>query len=268
MKRHHALPLLALTFAAGCHGRPANDVLVTVDGYGLTRRDLQADLVANHLPVEALGVRMQSALMIGLIDRKLLSEQARKEALDKEPDYQAMAARAQEIALVEQLLARWRTAVPAPSRSEVQLFMDRNPQMFADRVIYLLDELRTEARGLDSKALDPLHSMDAVIDYLHQRDHPFQRGSATLDTLSMGPRPASRIARLAPGEPFAASHDAALVIRSVVRSSPAPLADEEGVRIATQILERTTFQKIVQEKLKALRGMATITYPAASAPAR
>jgi peptidyl-prolyl cis-trans isomerase C len=260
--------LLTLALATSCNNRsPDGEVLAVVDGESLTRNDLAADLAAHRLSPEAVDNKMQSAVMAALIDRKLLAERARQEALDMTPDYLAAATRAEETALVQQLLGKWRTTVPPPSRSDVLLFMDQNPQMFANRVVYLLDELQTDAKGPNEKTFGSLRSMEEVIDYLRQADHPFRRGSATLDTLTMGPNAARRVARLAPGEPFASTSGATLIIRAVVRSSPAPLVDDQGIRIATQLLERATFQRLVEQKIKTLHAAATITYPAAPVPA-
>lgn len=268
MKVRDVVPLLALALATGCHDRSSDaEVLAVVDGESLTRNDLAADLQAHRLSPEAVDSRIRSAVLTALIDRKLLAKRARQDALDTTPNYLAAAARAEETTLVQQMLGKWRSAVPSPSRSDVLLFMDRNPQMFANRVIYLLDEVQTDVKGLNVRALGPLRSMEAAIDYLRQGDHPFRRGSVTLDTLTLGPIAARRVARLSPGEPFISTIGGTLFIRAVARSSPASLMEEQGIRIATQLLEKATFRRLIQQRIKILRVTATITYPATPVPA-
>lgn len=255
-------PTLAAVLLIGCHEQSSGDEAIAfVDGRPLMGSELAADLTARRLSTETVSPAVRSAATSKLIDRVLLVKQAKQEALDQDPNYKVMAAQAQESILIQQLLNKWRSSVVNPSKSDVRLFIDSNPQMFADRVIYLLDEVQTDAKGLDARALAPFHSMDAVIEYLHQNDRPFRRGSASFDTLTMGPVPARRIAQLAPGDPFVSFHGTTLIIRAVLRSSPTPLVDEAGIQVATQLWQRAVLKQLVAQKLKTLRAAATITYP-------
>jgi peptidyl-prolyl cis-trans isomerase C len=267
MKLAGIMSTLALTFLAACHERdPQKAEIVTVNGQSLTQGDLAADLVARHLKLEASSDSVRTAVTTALVNRKLLANQARLEALDKDPGYLAISARTQEMVLVEQLLTKWRTALPMPRRGDLKLFIDGNPQMFAERIIYLVDEVETDRRGVDDKALASLRSMEAMTEYLRENDHPFRRGSATIDTLTTGPFSARRVAGLAPGEPLVSTRGTTLVIRWVVRRTAAPLTGEQALRLAIVLVQRTAFQRVLQQNIESLRAAATITYPPSPAP--
>jgi peptidyl-prolyl cis-trans isomerase C len=260
------LPILALAFLVACHERDRQgEEIASVNGQTLSEADLTADLVARHLPPKTSGDKIRAAVTTALVNRKLLADQARAEAIDKDSGYLAIAARAQEVALVEQLLAKWRTSIPMPGRGELQLFIDGNPQMFAGRVIYLVDEVETDMKGVDEKALASLRSMEAVTEYLRQNDHPFRRGSATIDTLTTGPFNARRMAVLAPGEPLISTRRTTFVIRWVARQTPAPLMGDQAFRLAVLLVQKATFQRTLEQNVAGLRAAATITYPPASA---
>lgn len=266
LPRHLSLSLLLVLTSACSHPAPPADALALIDGQPLTRSDVAADFAARHLLPGALGPvsgKLEAAVVTALIDRKLLAARARLEEVDRQPEYAPLAARAQEVALVQLLLDKWRTGMPAPSRSDVQLFMDRNPQIFSERVIYYLDTVQIERGGVDQKALGACQSMDAVIGYLRERDRPFQRGSSSIDTMTAGLPLARRIEALA-GRPFVVTRGATLVVGAVVRSTAAPLSNEQGFRVASRLVQGARFQIYMKQQVEALRTATKITYiPAA-----
>lgn len=262
--RFLSLALIVVIATSACRDRAApTDTLALIDGQPLTRSDVAADFSARHLLPGGLGAvsgKLEAAVVTALIDRKLLAARARLEEVDRQPNYAPLAARAQEVALVELLLDKWRTGLPASSKAAVQLFMDRNPQIFSERKIYYLDTVQVDRKGIDQQFVSGCPSMDAVINYLRERDQPFQRGSSSLDTMTAGLPLARRIAALPAGKPFVVTRGSTLVIGAVVRSTAAPLANEQGFRVASRLVQGAQLRQYIKQQVTALRAATKVTY--------
>lgn len=253
---------------------PSGQVVATVNGADITRRDLATEVNAANLPRGTDMAAVQPAVMNELVSRKLIVDQAKREGLDKTPDYVAASQRAQDVLLAQAMVAKWVGQPEQPDAAALDTFIADNPQRFAERRVLLLDQVQTEAKGIDPKALGPINTMDGVIAYLKSKNHPFQRGRSTLDTGGLDRAAANEIAGLAPGMPFVTTRPGGLVISSVVGAQPQPVPADRQREIAGNLLRQQNVQKLVADKLKSLKAGAEIEYqkgfspPAEGKPAR
>jgi peptidyl-prolyl cis-trans isomerase C len=259
----------AASFLGACHksgGAPAGQVVATVDGDDVTLRDVQTELAAAKVPANIDVKKVQPLVVDQIVNRKLLVEEAKKEKLDKSPEYLAAEHRVRETVMAEMLIQRWGSKLTPPNSDKIQGFISDNPQMFPDRKAITLDQIRTKAAGLDPNALKPLNTNDAVIAYLTQQKHPFERGTATLDTATLPKQTVSQIEGLAPGMPFVVAQNDTVLINAVIDEKPAPIPDKQWPAIATQALTKQALDTLVRDQLKSLRGSAKINYQDGFAP--
>ena len=245
---------------------PSGQVVATVNGADITRRDLATEVNAANLPRGTDMAAVQPAVMNELVSRKLIVDQAKREGLDKTPDYVAASQRAQDVLLAQAMVAKWVGQPEQPDAAALDTFIADNPQRFAERRVLLLDQVQTEAKGIDPKALGPINTMDGVIAYLKSKNHPFQRGRSTLDTGGLDRAAANEIAGLAPGMPFVTTRPGGLVISSVVGAQPQPVPADRQREIAGNLLRQQNVQKLVADKLKSLKAGAEIEYQKGFSP--
>jgi EpsD family peptidyl-prolyl cis-trans isomerase len=278
MKRFRILLLapLAAVAVGGCHlphfgkkAQPVGQVVATVDDQEITVRDLNAELAGVTVTDPKQRKVAEQYALGSIIARKILAAEARKQGIDKTPDFAMLRDRAVDTLLAQALAAKVAAAVPPPSQEEAQSFVTAHPNSFADRKIFTVDQILTGK--LDSTilaALKPLNTMDSI-QALFDQDHiPYRRGTAEIDALSLDPSVVDAIVKLPAGSAFILPTGNNLMISAVKEARPAPLTGTPAVNVAMQILRRQHSQLAVSRELKAdlSQGAASVRYNKDYAP--
>ena len=109
---------------AGCADRPPTDqVLASVDGDDVTKRDLAVEAALTRLPPGPVTLN-------AIVDRKLLVRRAKRDRLDLTPDYLAAMRRFREATLAVQEVAG---TLPPPGDAAVRGFAAAHDWRFAGR---------------------------------------------------------------------------------------------------------------------------------------
>jgi hypothetical protein len=98
------VPLLALV-ASGCDSgstpkAPTGQVVATVDGEEITVRQLQAELSRAVAVPPAQQKEQRRAALNFIVERTVLADEARKEGIDKDPEFVLLNQRATDTLLV------------------------------------------------------------------------------------------------------------------------------------------------------------------------
>ena len=120
-----ALPrlLVASLLLTGCNKvPPTGQVIASVGGDDVTRRDLAAELQAGSAPWRS-DAEMRGPVLQQIVDRKLLNRIARRKGLDQTPDYLAFIRRAREQELARLLSDQIAQSVPPPSNSDIETYL-------------------------------------------------------------------------------------------------------------------------------------------------
>lgn len=250
-----ALPL------SGCGNKaPTGQVVALVDGEEVTRRDLATEPMERQI---GGSDGPQSALLQGVIDRKLAAAEARRLDLDRTPEYVAQAQRVEEVMLSRTLFSRWGDELPQASPKAIEDYIGRNPQRFGGRKLILADRIQANASAFDAQAFAPLQTIDAVAQHLSGRSQAFQRGQVVLDSATLPPALYERLRDLREGYPLAIPQGDKLVVLAVLETRSAPLPQAEQNTAAVAGLK----QIAIQGKLAELRKNSKITYQAGYRPA-
>jgi len=262
--------IMMLGLLAGCGDKtPNGQVVATVDGADVTRRDLTTELQASGagaaLPADAMK-KLQPQLTEQVVSRKLLVAQAKKEGIDKTPEYLATVQRASEMLLVQQLIQRWGSKLDVPSDGDVQAYIAANPQMFAQRKLFVVDQVRGGAAGIDSAALTPLKTNDAVAALLQSKKQPVERGQSTIDSIALSPAQYQQLLRLPPGEPIVSINNGMLMSNVITEVRNAPVPDDRQVQAAKTAMAQQAGRTMVENQLRSLKQAAKIDYQPGFAP--
>jgi len=278
MKRFRILllaPLAAVVLVA-CHvphfgnkTQPVGQVVATVDGQEITVRDLNAELAGVTVTDPKQRKAAEQLALRSIIARKILAAAARKQGIDKTPDFAMLRDRTVENLLAQALAAKIAESVPPPSQEEVQSFVTAHPNSFADRKIFTVDQMLTGK--LDSSvlaALKPLNTMDSI-QALFDQDHiQYRRGTAEIDALSLDPSIVDQIVKLPPGSAFILPNGNNLIISAVKQVRSEPVTGAPANNVAMQMLRRQHSQQAVTRELLAdlNKGTASVRYNKDYAP--
>lgn len=258
----------AIVLLAGCDKKPGGQVVAVVNGQEITQQDLNAELQGATIAPTADKKVVMAQVLQRVIDRTLLVQKAKAEGLDKSPAYLSQLRRAEDGLVVNLLTTKAAKGIALPDAGAVDNFMSQNPTLFVARKIYKLDQI-VFAQPSDAsvlRQLEPAHTLEAVQTILTAAGIQYTRGAAQLDTASIAPEIAAKIAALPAGEPFIVP-DKGRVIASVITgmtSNPTPAAQARPA--ALELLRQQALGSAMQKQLEAARSAAKIDYQPNFAP--
>lgn len=229
-------------------------VIATVDGKDITIHELNAELQGIQLPTgEARKIIEQNALQ-QIINRRILSDLARERGLDKTPAYLLQERRADDQILVEMLQRSIASTIPQPTKSEAQKFMDDNPEMFAQRKIFTVDQIQFELPADEAKlkAFQPLKTMEEVQAKLDADHLQYKRAPGQMDALRMPPQLLQQILKLPAGEVFIIPVPGRpiLVANKIVETKVVPFTGDQALAVAMQQVQMRKLNDLANKELE------------------
>lgn len=260
---------LALAACGGKAAAPTGQVAANVDGEEITTTDLDSELNGATAPTPEAQKALQRMALENIVNRTLLAQAAVKEGLDKGPEYAVLERKARQAALVELLQRKLRGTIPQPADEEIDNFIAENPAMFANRKVFVVDQIVVpQATQELAKALQPVKSMAEAQAVLQQRNIKANNTVGVIDALTIPPPAAAQIAALPPGEVFIIPAGGGLRINTIRSTQTDPITGDQARGIARELLARqrtqTALQNALGERIKA--GQAKVKYNEAFAP--
>jgi EpsD family peptidyl-prolyl cis-trans isomerase len=253
--------ILALSACDKSGKVPEGQVVATVDGKDVTIHELNAEL--NQIPNrggDAPRKLVESVALARVVERKMLALEAAKLGLDKNPQFLLAKSRTDEALLVQALQADVQKKVKPVPRDLAQKFVSDNPQVFADRKIFTLDQIQfLRPANIDKLPFKDAKTMGEVEKILIDANIEYRRAPQQLDSLTVNPGLTTEITRLsanANAEPFMFSDQPAgapapvIYVNLVTATKTDPFIGEKAVSYATNILQRQEIQKTLGAQLK------------------
>jgi EpsD family peptidyl-prolyl cis-trans isomerase len=240
---------------------PTGQVVATVGSREITRRELQAEMAGSTATTPAAQKAEQQLALRRIIQRVILANAAKEQGLDKDPNFALLSQRADESILAQLLENKTAAAVPAPSNEEVQQFQETNPNLFAERKVFDVDQIRI-TRPSDpqlAKKLEPLKTLADIADYLNQNHIIFQRGPNTIDSLGQSPDLLKAIMVLPPHEPFILASANEIFVSEITNTRVVPLTGDTAAKYAQNMLKSQHVRDAVVRQLNIIVGKASRT---------
>lgn len=263
-----AICAASILLVTGCQKKVGGQVVAVVNGQEITQQELNAELNGQTVPPNADRKAVMAQLLQRVVDRKLLVGKAKEQGLDKSPAYLAQVQRAQDAVLIDMMASNAAKGMPVPDAAAATQFMARNPTLFAGRKRYQLDQIVFQAvndPSLEAK-LKPAKTLSDVEAVLKGAGIPFQHGNTQLDTASLPPAIATRIAALPPGEPFLVPQKGQVVVNVIRSTEDVPVPAQQAQPAAVEILRRQGVEQAMRKQVDQARANAKITYDAGYAP--
>lgn len=269
LKRGALLAVTALSLVtAACDRKPTGQSVAVVNGEEISAGELNGELQLANVPPGADQKLARQQLLQGLIDRRLLAQAARKNGVDKSPEFLSRQRRLTDELLIAMNAERQAGSQKLPDQAAVDAFIAQNPYQFGQRQILALQQIAIDAPS-DPKALAPLadaHSLDAVAATLTRLKIPFTRTSGRLDTASVPPEALKRIFALPATEPFVLPANGKLYANIITGREPVQMSQDEMRKTAMAALRQQTTRNGLASDVKQLRSTAKIEYQPGYAP--
>ncbi|WP_028967667.1 SurA N-terminal domain-containing protein [Sphingomonas phyllosphaerae] len=269
LKRGALLAVTALSLAtAACDRKPTGQSVAVVNGEEISAGELNGELQIANVPPSADQKLARQQLLQGLIDRRLLAQAARKNGVDKSPEFLSRQRRLTDELLIAMNAERQAGSKKLPDQAAVDAFIAQNPYQFGQRQILALQQIAIDAPS-DPKALAPLadaHSLDAVAAVLTRLKIPFTRTSGRLDTASVPPEALKRIFALPATEPFVLPANGKLYANIIAGREPVQMSQDDMRKAAMAALRQQNTREGLAADVKQLRSTAKIEYQPGYAP--
>lgn len=257
-----------LLATGGCQKHVGGQVIAVVNGDEITQQQFNAELGNTKLPANADKSAAIAQVLQGLVDRKLLVQQAKAEGIEKSPEYLEQVMRMQDTLAVDLLVAKQSKKISAPDKAAIAQFIAANPIMFNARKHYTLEQIAFPA-NVDAKtihALEPAHSLDAIAEILKAHGVAFKRGSGQMDSAKVPKRIADRIAALPAGEPFIVPSNGMYVASVITASTATPTPNDQATPVAFNQLRQKSVTDAMQARIATAKTTAKIEYAQGFAP--
>lgn len=254
--------LLLASVTAACQKKAEGQTVAVVNGEEITASELNAELANANIPDTADKKVVTNRILQGLIDRRLLAEQAKKDGIDRSPEFIARQRRMNEELLIGMLASRSMDTSKLPTDAEIAAFQAKQPQAFANREIWKLDQLQYDTPR-DKAVIDRIaatKTLEQLAGVLTAARIPFQRANNQLVTSAIPAELYPQLARLAPGEPFIVPAGNKSVASAIASRQPAPLDGPTARTEAVNAMRRLNSTTTLQQRLKDLQSSAKIEY--------
>ncbi len=261
---------LALALLLGaCQKTTGGQVVAVVNDDEITQQEVRLEGEGQGAAATAnLPAATRAALVQRIVERNLLADYARREGLDKGPEY-VLRRRLLEQTLLATLGARKLAGTPTtPTPADVRAYIERNPTLFAKRERLMLDQIQFAAPtdGKKVQSLVKLRTIDGVAAQLAAEHIPFKRAAAALDTASIAPEVARQILSLPAGEPFDITSGGTTFISTITGRAPIASDPATWTAAATEVVRRDSTGSRVVAALEKMRKEAKISYDPAYKP--
>lgn len=186
---------LLTLLAAGCGSEPGGQVVATLDGTEITRREVLVEVREAQLA----GPDAERTALERLIDRKLLVAGAREMLVDRSPEFQIGIWRDREMALAALMEDRLAAQQPAPDAASIAQMIAAEPHRYLARKQAVVDRVEVDALPADAALPETLGSNEALAAWLRARSIGFTRSLALLDTAQLAADEAARVTATAAG---------------------------------------------------------------------
>lgn len=260
---------LALVACGSNSEAPTGQVVATVNGEEITTTDLDSELNGATAPTSEGQKQLQRMALENIINRTILAQAAEEEGMAKGPEFAVIERKARQAALVELLQRDIGKNLPQPSAEEVENFVAENPSLFANRKIFVVDQIVVpQVNQQLIQALQPVKTLAEAQAVLHRFNIDGNETVGVIDSLTIPPQAASQIASLPPEEVFIIPSNGAIRINHVRSSQTDPISGQQAQQIAKEMLARQRGQSAMQnslgERIKA--GRTNVKYNDAFAP--
>jgi peptidyl-prolyl cis-trans isomerase C len=250
---------LALATTSCNKPEPKGQVIAVVNGEELTVSELNEEARARGISI-GNDAAARARLVRDLVDRKLLAQQARRDGVDRNPDYLVTSRRLNEL-LLAQKLVDLRRGPADPTDAEIQAFIKAHPHAFDQRVAVRAGQITVPTK-LPAKVqadLSTAANLDQAQQLINAAGISGVRSEQVWDTANL---PEATTARLLPagGELLLLPAGEGMAIVQVLSLTPQPTPPDQRVSTAREWLRQHRTNEALEELLDAAKSKAQVKY--------
>ncbi|MGV8899256.1 MAG: EpsD family peptidyl-prolyl cis-trans isomerase [Burkholderiaceae bacterium] len=265
-----ALALLAVVGLVGCgqQASPEEKIrdslpLAKVNDVEITAQQPANDVALADSRSSATKEAVKKQALEIMIDRQLLQEEAKRYALDRDPEVIQAIDRAKTKILADSYLQSKFTDLDTPSKSKVDAYFKAHPELFTQRKVFYMNELVVATKDFSAQLkarLDSAKSIEQVATWLDTNHVPYKRTKLSRSTADLAPEMITKLQAMRKNQLFVIKADEYSMLSSVYDVKLSPVSAKVAAPQIAQYLRNKKRQEIGDAELERLRASAKIEY--------
>ncbi|WP_444848075.1 EpsD family peptidyl-prolyl cis-trans isomerase [Duganella caerulea] len=271
-----AVVLLGLALGAcGEKNKAPGQSLASVNGEEITVLQLNEELQRSNVP-QPQQQAASKQLLDSLIERQLLTGEAVKEKLDRDPRVVQSIERAKAMILAQAYLQKHMTSVAKPTPAEVADYYAKHPAFFANNKVFDMRQLVLATKDVTPElkaVIDSAKSLDEVAAWMESHQVKFGRGQLSRSSADLPPELSAKLLAMAKNQLFIVREGERSLLIVLTDIKDRPVTQEAAAPQIEQFLFNQKNKEAAAAEVARLRAAAKIEYlnkqmaPGADAPA-
>ena len=262
------LMLAALGLLVSCGDKKTGEVkagqsIVRVNGDEITIHQLNAELQrANVQPAQQELAGKQIAK--SLVDRQILVQQAITDKLDRNPNVMQAIESAKAQILAQAYIEGKIASIANPTDSEISDYRAKHPEIFANRKVYIMEELSfivTPEKVKDLKPLsDSAKTLEDVTAWLDSHQVKYGRTKSAHAAETVPGELLNKFSKMVIGDLIFINANGRTVVGRLVEVKDVPISEKDSKPLIQRIILSQKRKDVAEAELKRLRELAKIEY--------
>lgn len=262
------LMLAALGLLVSCGDKKTGEVkagqsIVRVNGDEITIHQLNAELQrANVQPAQQELAGKQIAK--SLVDRQILVQQAIADKLDRNPNVMQAIESAKAQILAQAYIEGKIASIANPTDSEISDYRAKHPEIFANRKVYIMEELSfivTPEKVKDLKPLsDSAKTLEDVTTWLDSHQVKYGRTKSAHAAETVPGELLNKFSKMVIGDLIFINANGRTVVGRLVEVKDVPISEKDSKPLIQRIILSQKRKDVAEAELKRLRELAKIEY--------
>jgi peptidyl-prolyl cis-trans isomerase C len=262
-----ALMLVALSLVTSCGKKnaegKASQSILRVNGDEITVHQLNDELQrANLQPGQEEGAG--KLIMQKLLDRQLLVQEALKTKLDHNPRVMQAIENAKMQIFAQAYLEDKVSSLAKPTEAEIADYRAKHTDIFANRKIFVMDELVFVVEAGRAQELQFLSNsakrMEEVIQWLGAHQVKYARAQAAHSAESLPPELLAKLSKMSVGDLIFINTNGRTVVGSMTEIKNLPISETDSKPLIERILTGQKRKQAAEAEIARLRSVAKIEY--------
>lgn len=263
MKNFVLTSLLLATLSACSNNEPGGkqtQVVAKVNGDEITVHQINGEMQRLQVPV-ANPQLVAKKMLVSLIDRQLLVQEAVKLNLDRTPEVMQLVDAAKAQIYAQAYLARKVSSLGQATEKEVQQFMVEHPEVFSRRKVFTTADIifaNNPAKVNPDTLKNLVSNAEELKDWLNRHQIHFEIAEETIPTEALPKEAVSLADQVKVGDLLFMHDDIKVVARSIANISEVPLTEQQAMDMATKAVNERKRQQLILDELQRLKKLAQI----------
>jgi len=237
--------------------------IVSVNGEDITFLQLNNELQRAKVKPEQ-QTQAEKQIVAKLVDRQILVQASIKDKLDRNPQVLQAIENAKMQILAQSYLENKASSATKPTDLEINDYRNKHPEIFADRKVYVMEQVVfTENASLSNEleALsDTAKTIDEVTKWLTEHQMQYAQAKEAHAAESLPQELLSKISKMAIGEIIFFKTNQRIMVSKMIDIVNKPISEADAKPIIERILLAEKRKQFAEAEINRLRKAAEITY--------